>query len=162
MRNLKNKLRVASIYALTTNKSNFKCNDDMFITNCECSKERREKAKLLRKMTTLQYANATSTTTTTSSSSSSSAMPSGETSTAGKILRRSNTREELSKLRQIESEMLRRWQKDEDGWRELPARAWPAFQPNEEQLKGIREQIAMYGCNERSLKSNTTTNNDQD
>ena len=42
--------------------------------------------------------------------------------------------------------MLKRWELDEDGWRELPARAWPEYQPNPEQLKGIQVQVEKHGC----------------
>jgi hypothetical protein len=64
--------------------------------------------------------------------------------------RRINTREELSKLRQSEKEMLRRWERDEDGWRALPARAWPAYQPDPEQLKGIQADVTKHGCTSES------------
>ncbi|KAL3927344.1 MAG: hypothetical protein SGARI_005351, partial [Bacillariaceae sp.] len=42
--------------------------------------------------------------------------------------------------------MLQRWERDEEGWRELPARAWPAYQPNPEQLKSILAEIALSDC----------------
>lgn len=42
--------------------------------------------------------------------------------------------------------MLKRWERDEDGWRELPARAWPAFQPNVEQMEKIRTEASSMGC----------------
>lgn len=60
--------------------------------------------------------------------------------------RRMNTRDELSLIRKGEEEMLRRWERDEDGWRQLPARAWPAFQPNPEQVKKIQSDATKKGC----------------
>ncbi|CAJ1949711.1 unnamed protein product [Cylindrotheca closterium] len=64
-------------------------------------------------------------------------------------IRRSNTRRELSKLRSQEKEILRRWELDEDGWRELPARAWPAYQPKPEELEGIESQFNDLGCEDQ-------------
>jgi TPR repeat protein len=61
-------------------------------------------------------------------------------------MKRVNTRQELSKLRSNQDEMLTRWERDEDGWRELPARAWPAYQPNPEELKGILTQVSKHQC----------------
>lgn len=65
--------------------------------------------------------------------------------------RRMNTRQELSVIRKGEQEMLRRWERDEDGWRELPARAWPAYQPNPKQMENIEVESKKQGC------SNTNT-----
>ena len=62
------------------------------------------------------------------------------------LVRRFNTAQELDKLRVNQKEMLQRWERDEDGWRELPARAWPAFQPNVEQMEGIRKVANGKGC----------------
>lgn len=62
-------------------------------------------------------------------------------------VRRYNTAQALDKLRPGQRETLLRWERDEDGWRELPARAWPAFQPNEEQMKVIRQTAQNKGCN---------------
>jgi TPR repeat protein len=72
-------------------------------------------------------------------------------------LRRTNTKAELSKIRAGEKEMLKRWEKDEDGWRELPARAWPSYQPDENQLKGIKIEVAKHNCADKSTVPN---NND--
>jgi hypothetical protein len=69
--------------------------------------------------------------------------------------RRFNTKVELSKLRLGEQEMLRRWEGDEDGWRELPARAWPSYQPNPEQLKGIQAEVESLGCTNSEESQNT-------
>lgn len=69
------------------------------------------------------------------------------TSPAAVNVKRKSTREELSKIRVQQDEMLLRWQRDEDGWRELPARAWPEYQPNPQQLEGIQVKVAEYGCN---------------
>ena len=64
-----------------------------------------------------------------------------------RTLQRTNTRDELSKLRRMQDQMLLRWERDEDGWRELPARAWPEYQPNpEHELKGIQVEAATHGC----------------
>lgn len=60
--------------------------------------------------------------------------------------RRYNTAQALDKLRPNQKEMLERWERDEDGWRELPSRAWPAVQPNEEQMKRIRQTAQEKGC----------------
>lgn len=69
------------------------------------------------------------------------------------VVQRSDTKAELSKIRSIEESMLERWERDEDGWRELPARAWPEYQPNPEQLKGIRVQAEKNNCNITADKS---------
>ena len=65
-------------------------------------------------------------------------------------VRRANTRRELSKLRSQEKEILTRWERDEDGWRELPARAWPAYQPKPDELDGIQSQFNDLGCENQS------------
>jgi TPR repeat protein len=61
-------------------------------------------------------------------------------------LNRTTTQEELSKIRGSQVEIFQRWELDEDGWRELPARAWPEFQPNPEQLVGIEMDAKKNGC----------------
>lgn len=68
-------------------------------------------------------------------------------------LRRYNTKEELSKIRVNEVEMLRRWEKDEDGWRELPARAWPAYQPKPDELEGIESDASKNKCSSSGKKN---------
>ena len=65
-------------------------------------------------------------------------------------LRRMTTKTELSKIRAGEKEMLERWEKDEEGWRDLPARAWPAYQPDEDQLKGIQVEVVKNNCADKS------------
>jgi len=65
-------------------------------------------------------------------------------------IQRTDTRKELSKLRRIKTALFRQWERDEDGWRELPARAWPAYQPNEEQLRDIEQQVEKLGCSGHS------------
>jgi TPR repeat protein len=72
----------------------------------------------------------------------------------GQKLRRRNTKAELSRIRAGEKEMLKRWEKDEEGWRELPARAWPAYQPDEKQLKGIQVELAKNNCADKSTAPN--------
>jgi hypothetical protein len=65
---------------------------------------------------------------------------------ASEHIRRFSTKQELSQLRPHEKEMLQRWERDEDGWRELPARAWPTYQPNPEELEGLRAEVAHHEC----------------
>jgi len=82
-------------------------------------------------------------------------------------LQRMNTKEQLSTLKVMKDEMLQRWEKDEEGWRKLPARAWPEYQPNPQQLEGIVEEIHRLGCHQLVLKednaddNNSTTENDR-
>jgi len=61
-------------------------------------------------------------------------------------LERLNTKQQVSRLRLMEDEMLTRWELDEEGWRELPSRAWPEYQPNPKQLEKIRVEIERLGC----------------
>ncbi len=67
-------------------------------------------------------------------------------------LQRLNTRQQVSKLRTMQDELLDRWQKDEEGWRNLPSRAWPEYQPNQEQLDGIVAEVERLGCSQRVLE----------
>lgn len=53
----------------------------------------------------------------------------------------------------MQKEMLTRWERDEDGWRNLPSRAWPEYQPNPEQVKTIVAEIERLGCTEKILSS---------
>jgi TPR repeat protein len=76
------------------------------------------------------------------------------------VVQRASTREELSKLRSNQDEMLRRWERDEDGWRELPARAWPEYQPNPEQLKGIQKEVAKNNCSSSLSSSSSQLSSD--
>ena len=66
-------------------------------------------------------------------------------------LQRLNTRQQVNKLRTMKEELLHRWQKDEEGWRNLPARAWPEYQPNQQQLEGIVAEVERLGCSQRVL-----------
>jgi hypothetical protein len=100
--------------------------------NQKCA-DRERAARLIRKRTTLEVATANST-------------GMGRMNKKKSVLQRLNTKEELDKLREKEKEMLLRWERDEDGWRELPARAWPAYQPNPQELEGIMAEIAITGC----------------
>lgn len=61
-------------------------------------------------------------------------------------IRRTSTRQELSKLRANKDEILLRWERDEDGWRELPSRSWPAYQPSPVELEGIQSQFKDLSC----------------
>ena len=95
-------------------------------------------ARLFRKKTTIQVANA-----------------SPEQDIAKRksgLLQRFSTQQELDKLRAHEKEMLQRWERDEEGWRDLPARAWPAYQPNPGQLKGILAEITTNDCHRLMLE----------
>jgi len=74
---------------------------------------------------------------------------------ASTTLEKKDTRAELGKIRRLKSSIFRQWERDEDGWRELPARAWPAYQPNEEELEHIRAHLAQ-------LPSCTPDNSDVD
>ena len=107
---------------------------------------------------------ATSTTTTTRKKSPNSINNTDDGSTRSdsggiSILRRLTTREQLSKLRVKKDEMLRRWDEDEDGWRDLPARAWPAKQPNPEELEGIVAEVKSLSCNDIFVIDNNNNNN---
>lgn len=90
-----------------------------------------QQARLRRKQTTLQHAYANG------------SFP-GESFL--RPTKRFDTKKELDDLRAQEKEMLLRWERDEDGWRELPARAWPAYQPNPEQLKDLQAQVIQHHC----------------
>ena len=101
------------------------------IHSCEAANKNKEATfKVVRKQTTLKQA----------------VDGSNTTSRTKEKPRRFNTKEELSKLRINETEMLRRWERDEEGWRSLPARAWPAYQPNAEEMEGILVQVEKRGC----------------
>mmetsp|Transcript_113 Transcript_113/g.253 ORF Transcript_113/g.253 Transcript_113/m.253 type:complete len:437 (+) Transcript_113:117-1427(+) len=75
-------------------------------------------------------------------------------------LRRLDTKEQLSRLRRMKDEMLRRWELDEEGWRKLPARAWPEHQPDADELEGILAQIQKLDCTARVLGTKTQENHD--
>jgi len=76
----------------------------------------------------------------------------------GSFLQRLTTREQINSLRSIEDEILLRWERDEDGWRQLPARAWPERQPNPQQLEIIIAEIKKKSCNEIIFDNNTKKN----
>lgn len=61
-------------------------------------------------------------------------------------LARQNTQRELDKLRRFQTQLYEQWEADEEGWRELPARAWPAYQPDPAQLHGLQQQLSQYRC----------------
>lgn len=114
--------------------------------NTSSSKNADQQARLRRKQTTLQHASA-------HGSFAEDAFP--------RTTKRFDTKKELDEIRANEKEMLLRWERDEDGWRELPARAWPAYQPNPEQLKDLQTQAVQHQCNiyqkESSNKSSSTS-----
>ena len=159
-----------------TNMQRFYEDDTTLTTGCEDSSNTSpiRAARLLRKKTALQVAAAsskmtdstTSTTTTTTRKNSQNNINNtdddGSTRSGSdgiSILRRLTTREQLSKLRVKKDEMLRRWDEDEDGWRDLPARAWPAKQPNPEELEGIVAEIKSLSCNDIIVIDNNNNNN---
>jgi len=55
-------------------------------------------------------------------------------------------RKELDKLRPGEAEMRAQWIKDEEGWRKLPARAWPARQPAFDEIPALRAVLEARRC----------------
>ena len=53
----------------------------------------------------------------------------------------------LSKYRSDEREMIERWERDEEEhWRFLPARAWPAYQPKVTEIPTITEELRENNC----------------
>ena len=48
---------------------------------------------------------------------------------------------ELAKLRETEAIFRERWRKDEDGWRKLPPRSWPAYQPPAEKIPSLEVDL---------------------
>jgi TPR repeat protein len=114
----------------------------------ESSKSDAKQIRVARKQTTLQQASA-------NGSAQAKALPRATT-------QRFNTKKELDEIRAKEKDMLLRWERDEDGWRDLPARAWPAYQPNPEQLKGIQAHVKQQGCSVSGSTTNATEDDDSD
>ncbi|KAG7338171.1 Sel1 repeat-containing protein [Nitzschia inconspicua] len=110
------------------------CEDPSDSTPLDKEIPKEKAARLFRKRTTLQVA-------TSNGESTQSTTKKGRG-----MLQRFSTQQELEKLRAMEKEMMQRWERDEEGWRQLPARAWPEFQPNPEQLQGILENITIHNC----------------
>jgi hypothetical protein len=50
-------------------------------------------------------------------------------------------RKSLIPIRYKEKEIRLRWENDEDGYRKLPARAWPSYQPNVSELDRLEKEI---------------------
>jgi hypothetical protein len=73
------------------------------------------------------------------------------------IVQRFNTKQELSQLRPHEKDMLQRWERDEDGWGDLPARAWPAYQPAPYELEGLRAQVEEHKCDSSDSDGKNTS-----
>ena len=48
----------------------------------------------------------------------------------------------LAAVRRHEDEIRQRWMRDEDGWRKLPARAWPEYQPPPSEIPHLRQVVA--------------------
>lgn len=110
----------------------------------DTSSNKEKVARLSRKRTTLQVATAELSTPSNETNNSNSSAPKKKTQQPQ--LQRFSTQQELDKLRAVQSEMMQRWEQDEDGWRELPARAWPPYQPNVEQMQSILESITIHNC----------------
>jgi len=49
--------------------------------------------------------------------------------------------EALRDLKSKEGEIRSQWEKDEDGFRKLPARAWPAYQPDAEKMESLQGEL---------------------
>jgi len=67
--------------------------------------------------------------------------------------RRRSTQQQIGVILRRRTSVLRRWERDEDGWRELPARAWPAFQPNEAQMAELRTVALNRHCYDKNTKN---------
>jgi len=67
--------------------------------------------------------------------------------------RRRSTQQQIGVILRRRTSVLRRWERDEDGWRELPARAWPAFQPNEAQMADLRTVALEWNCYDKKNKN---------
>jgi len=60
---------------------------------------------------------------------------------------RSPLQAELEKLRPEEQELRERWKRDEaEGWRKLPPRAWPEYQPKKEEVPALRARLEQERC----------------
>lgn len=54
---------------------------------------------------------------------------------------------ELEKIRPNEAELRARWIRDEaEGWRKLPPRAWPEYQPKAEEVPDLRAKLEAERC----------------
>lgn len=61
--------------------------------------------------------------------------------------RRSRLEEELAKLRPNEAAMREKWiQDDQESWKKLPPRAWPARQPGADQIPELRAGLEQERC----------------
>lgn len=62
-------------------------------------------------------------------------------------IQRNSTKQVLRNIRQSDRDMISRWEKDEEEhWRKLPARAWPAVQPDEEATRQLAVQAKAIDC----------------
>lgn len=50
--------------------------------------------------------------------------------------------QQLVELKKQEDDIRARWWKDEEGWRDLPARAWPPVQPHSDAIPGLKNALA--------------------
>jgi TPR repeat protein len=62
---------------------------------------------------------------------------------------------ELEPLRRKFDELRERWKRDEDGWRKMPARAWPPFQPKENKINMLRD--ILKECKDQTPYSDSCT-----
>jgi len=133
-------------------------------TKCEGDPQRQHDkgaSKLFRKKTTLLVANDAAAAAATATAAASAAVQDQDESqnadknssdrqqrhvTVINRLQRLSTRDEINKIRKHQTEILKRWERDEEGFRKLPARAWPPYQPGPEDLKGIVAEIKLLGC----------------
>ncbi|KAF0686096.1 Aste57867_22061 [Aphanomyces stellatus] len=56
--------------------------------------------------------------------------------------------DELARIRVTEKETRERWIKDEDNWRQLPSRFWPAHQPPTSAQPGLEANVLTF-CNKQ-------------
>ena len=73
---------------------------------------------------------------------------SSSSSSTSVLLQRSSTRQELGKLRKLKTQLFRQWEKDEEGFRQLPARAWPDYQPDGDQIDRLEKAVKDHKCTE--------------
>ena len=89
-----------------------------------------------------QVAHCEDTTSTTTSTTKSTTSTSTKTTTTDDSVYRQAMKQYKSK----EQELLAQWEKDEEGYRNLPARAWPAYQPDIEDIPKIQQNLNDLDC----------------
>ena len=60
---------------------------------------------------------------------------------------------ERMKILPLAEDMLQRWEKDEEGWNKLPARAWPMPQPAEGEIPALTKRLKTLGCRQFNAQS---------